>query len=202
MIVAISSSCASTALLPRGSCPRTAPSGARRKAMLTADGSAPDGAAPFAATRGSWDSPCIPAASGSRTSLCAANEALHLDRSDVDLDDGVLHIRRTKFGKSRLVPIHPTTQEALRAYGEARDRIISKPHLNGKVERSHRVDDQEFYQLLDKDGITDDIHLFNEKLRECGQFGCVSCAGVTSSTGLNRSCHLGASGGPLWRRRA
>ena len=40
------------------------------------------------------------------------------------------------------------------------------PHLNGKVERSHRVDDQEFYQLLDKGGITDDIHLFNDKLRE------------------------------------
>jgi transposase InsO family protein len=40
------------------------------------------------------------------------------------------------------------------------------PRLNGKVERSHRVDDQEFYQLLDRDGITDDIHLFNEKLRE------------------------------------
>ena len=40
------------------------------------------------------------------------------------------------------------------------------PHLNGKVERSHRVDDEEFYQLLDQGGITDDIHLFNEKLRE------------------------------------
>src|SRR5678815_869468 len=40
------------------------------------------------------------------------------------------------------------------------------PHLNGKVERSHRVDDQEFYQLLDQDGVSDDIHLFNEKLRE------------------------------------
>jgi transposase InsO family protein len=40
------------------------------------------------------------------------------------------------------------------------------PHLNGKVERSHRVDDQEFYQLLDADGVSDDIHLFNEKLRE------------------------------------
>jgi transposase InsO family protein len=40
------------------------------------------------------------------------------------------------------------------------------PHLNGKVERSHRVDDQEFYQLLDRDGISDDIQLFNEKLRE------------------------------------
>ena len=34
------------------------------------------------------------------------------------------------------------------------------PHLNGKAERSHRVDDREFYQLLDKDSITDDIHLF------------------------------------------
>jgi transposase InsO family protein len=40
------------------------------------------------------------------------------------------------------------------------------PRLNGKVERSHRVDEQEFYQLLDKDGISDDIHLFNDKLRE------------------------------------
>ena len=40
------------------------------------------------------------------------------------------------------------------------------PHLNGKVERSHRVDDQEFYQLLDQDGISDDVHLFNSKLRE------------------------------------
>ena len=38
--------------------------------------------------------------------------------------------------------------------------------MNGKVERSHRIDDQEFYQILDKDGISDDIHLFNTKLRE------------------------------------
>jgi transposase InsO family protein len=40
------------------------------------------------------------------------------------------------------------------------------PHLNGKVERPHRVDDHEFYQLLDQDGIREDIPLFNEKLRE------------------------------------
>jgi integrase/recombinase XerD len=55
------------------------------------------------------------------------NEALHLDRSDVDLEEGVLLIRRTKFGKSRLVPIHLTTQQALRAYGEARDQIVPMP---------------------------------------------------------------------------
>jgi len=52
------------------------------------------------------------------------NEALHLDRSDVDLETGVLLIRRTKFGKSRLVPIHGTTTETLRAYGDTRDRIL------------------------------------------------------------------------------
>lgn len=40
------------------------------------------------------------------------------------------------------------------------------PRLNGKVERSHRIDDQEFYQLLDQDGVSDDIRLFNKKLRE------------------------------------
>lgn len=44
------------------------------------------------------------------------------------------------------------------------------PHLNGKVERSHRVDDQEFYQMLDQAGISDDIHLFNEKLREWEEY--------------------------------
>lgn len=40
------------------------------------------------------------------------------------------------------------------------------PRLNGKVERSHRINDQEFYQLIDQNGISDDIHLFNEKVRE------------------------------------
>lgn len=52
------------------------------------------------------------------------SEGLHLDRADVDLDQGVLVIRRTKFGKSRLVPVHRTTQDALRAYADTRDRIV------------------------------------------------------------------------------
>ena len=60
------------------------------------------------------------------------NEALHLDRSDVDLEAGVLVIRRTKFGKSWLVPIHATTQEALRAY--ARSEIGASPR--GRRRRS------------------------------------------------------------------
>ncbi len=55
------------------------------------------------------------------------NEALGLEQQDVDLALGILHIRRTKFGKSRYVPLHPSTVEALRKYAQARDRVISAP---------------------------------------------------------------------------
>ncbi|HET6181936.1 MAG TPA: tyrosine-type recombinase/integrase, partial [Candidatus Sulfotelmatobacter sp.] len=53
------------------------------------------------------------------------NEALGLDRRDVDLTLGILHIRRTKFGKSRYVPVHPSAVEALTKYAQTRDRIVS-----------------------------------------------------------------------------
>lgn len=50
-------------------------------------------------------------------------EALRLDRNDVDLLTGVLRIRESKFGKSRQVPLHPSTVEALAAYGRCRDQL-------------------------------------------------------------------------------
>ena len=52
------------------------------------------------------------------------NEAVGLDRSDVNLDLGILHIRRTKFGKSRYVPVHPSTVDALKNYAETRDHLF------------------------------------------------------------------------------
>ena len=52
------------------------------------------------------------------------NEALCLDRPDVDLDHGTLIIRRTSFGKSRYVPVYPSTVEALKQYARARDRLF------------------------------------------------------------------------------
>lgn len=39
------------------------------------------------------------------------------------------------------------------------------PRLNGKVERSHRIDAQEFYRLLDGT-LIDDAKVFNDKLQE------------------------------------
>jgi integrase len=50
-------------------------------------------------------------------------EALALDTADVNLDDGLLAIRQTKFGKSRLVPVAPSTREALRQYAARRDAL-------------------------------------------------------------------------------
>jgi integrase len=52
------------------------------------------------------------------------SEALHLDRADVDLRSGVLTVTNTKFRKSRLVPLHPSTITALKAYAERRDRAF------------------------------------------------------------------------------
>lgn len=48
-------------------------------------------------------------------------EALKLTRDDVDLRQGVLTVRETKFHKSRLVPLHLSTTEALREYVRFRD---------------------------------------------------------------------------------
>src|SRR4051794_8568659 len=68
-------------------------------------------------------------------------EACGLDRADVDLDDLVLTVRHGKFGKRRLVPIHPSTAEALRGYADARDQRFPEPapawFLNS---HGHRLD--------------------------------------------------------------
>lgn len=43
------------------------------------------------------------------------------------------------------------------------------PRLNGKVERSHRIDEEEFYRMLDG-VVIDDTELFNDKLQEWEDF--------------------------------
>jgi transposase InsO family protein len=43
------------------------------------------------------------------------------------------------------------------------------PRLNGKVERSHRIDAEEFYRMLDG-LVIDDTELFNDKLQEWERF--------------------------------
>lgn len=54
-------------------------------------------------------------------------EALALDRDAVDLTQGLLIVRKTKFGKSRWVPIHPTACSVLLQYMRKRDEVFPKP---------------------------------------------------------------------------
>jgi integrase len=54
-------------------------------------------------------------------------EAIKLDRSDVDWAQGVLLIRESKFGKSRLVPLHPSSLQALEGYARLRDHLQPRP---------------------------------------------------------------------------
>lgn len=51
-------------------------------------------------------------------------EALNLQRAHVNLAERRLTVVKGKFGKSRIVPIHPTTAAALVQYAERRDRAF------------------------------------------------------------------------------
>lgn len=52
------------------------------------------------------------------------SEAVHLINNDVDLKHGMLTIRQTKFAKSRYVPLHSTTTEALKKYYLVRNSYV------------------------------------------------------------------------------
>ena len=50
------------------------------------------------------------------------SEALNLQSEDIDWSEGLLTINKTKFGKSRLVPVHTSTRKVLADYTRRRDR--------------------------------------------------------------------------------
>jgi len=89
------------------------------------------------------------------------SEVLPLEWRQVDFAAGEIRLDpgTTKNGEGRVFPF---TDDLKRLLEEQR----TEQESSGRAARSSRVDDQEFYQLLDTDGISDDIHLFNEKLRE------------------------------------
>jgi len=58
------------------------------------------------------------------------SEALKLTTADVDLHSGVLHIREAKFHQQRLVPLHPSVTDSLRAYARWRDRLVPRPRCD------------------------------------------------------------------------
>lgn len=68
-------------------------------------------------------------------------EALSLDVSDVDLENGILAIRETKFGKSRFVPVTDSTCSALARYAKNRVEVCKHLQTDGFLvsERGNRL---------------------------------------------------------------
>ncbi len=85
-------------------------------------------------------------------------EALKLDDADVDWGDGVVEVRESKFGKSRIVPLHDTTLDALRDYVAARDALVERqiPALFVSMRGNrliYRCVQETFRRLCDSTGI-------------------------------------------------
>jgi integrase/recombinase XerD len=87
-------------------------------------------------------------------------EAIGLDRGDVDLEAGLLTIRDSKFGKSRQLPLHPSTVAVLRDYAAQRDRLCPRPatssffiSVRGRRLTGRRVR-AVFTRLVDQAGLT------------------------------------------------
>ncbi len=55
---------------------------------------------------------------------CRISELLALNRDDLDLDNGWLTIWNSKFNKSRLLPLHPTTVQQLKKYSKVRNKFL------------------------------------------------------------------------------
>jgi integrase/recombinase XerD len=94
------------------------------------------------------------AATGMRIS-----EAIKLDNADIDWQDGVLLVRDSKFNKSRYLPVHASTLDALERYAHQRDRLgpnLSEPSFFVSLRR-RRLDDSAvhmtFRRLCDATGV-------------------------------------------------
>jgi integrase len=75
------------------------------------------------------------------------SEALALERRDVDLSMGILTIRHAKFGKSRQLPIHASTRDALSAYARRRDRYHPGPRAPAFFLTEHATS-QKYWRTL------------------------------------------------------
>ena len=88
-----------------------------------------------------------------------AGEAIRADVTDLDLDAQTLTVRGTKFGKTRLLPLHPSAADELRAYLVLRSTaalagtnalLVSVAGTRLTYDNAHRV----FKKLTTQAGIT------------------------------------------------
>ncbi len=84
------------------------------------------------------------------------SEALQLMCHDVDLRAGLITVRQTKFRKTRLVPLHPSTKKALQRYADLRDQKVPQSRcddfflLEGGRQLKKRTVAWQFQQLREQ----------------------------------------------------
>ena len=66
------------------------------------------------------------------------SEALAPTDADVNLKAGMLTVRNSKYGRSRLVPLHPSAVAALQRYRTERDRFVTSTPDDAAVLRLPR----------------------------------------------------------------
>lgn len=93
------------------------------------------------------------------------SEALALDVDDLDVNNGVLRVRRGKNGKERLLPLDPSTVERLIDYKIKRDRLIGRPVMPLFVtDKVTRLTDctarYNFAQISQQIGLRSDQHYY------------------------------------------
>ena len=78
------------------------------------------------------------------------SEAQNLRIKDIDWSEGILTVRDTKFGKSRLVPLHPSTRNVLAAYSKRRDRLFTaRPETHFFVNQNgNRLDKGDIHRIF------------------------------------------------------
>jgi integrase/recombinase XerD len=86
-------------------------------------------------------------------------EAIRLDRGDVDWADGVLTIRESKFGKTRMVPVLDSTLTALERYARTRHQLCPRTasasffvSMTG-TRLIYQIVQQNFRRLCDRAGL-------------------------------------------------
>ena len=122
------------------------------------------------------------------------SEPLALDRDDVDLTRGILIVRRTKFGKSRLIPVHASTREALRRYRAIRDRICPRAPSFFVSERGKRLTSERvwwtFVQLSHQIGLRGPADRHGPRLHDLRHRFAVQTLLGWYRAGLNVEQHL------------
>jgi integrase len=87
------------------------------------------------------------------------SEAMGLDREDLDNERRLLVVRNAKFGKTRLVPLHPSSLDAIGCYQHRRDQLCPSPHtpalfVSASGERlRHSTVQPVFRRLLHRSGV-------------------------------------------------